>query len=114
MSGFFESVRWKTCTQTRPRFILSCQVLGNGVRTHVNFKAEISSTGGTEQERTLDAASGRTASPTHYQLSYSGPSCEIDTDTVKGQLLKGGEATPFPSAHKPNKRTRVRVAQSHS
>ena len=30
-------------------------------------------TGGSEEERTLDAASRRTASPTRYRLSYSGP-----------------------------------------
>ena len=56
--------------QTRPRFILSSERLsGDGVRTHVISKGTIPSTG----YRTHDAASRRTASPTHYRLSYSGP-----------------------------------------
>ena len=41
--------------------------------THVNSKGKIPSTGGLEEGRTPDAASGRTASPTHYRLSYSSP-----------------------------------------
>ena len=48
-------------------------VLGNRVRTHVNSKGKIPSTEGSEQDWTCDAASCRTASPTHYQLSYSSP-----------------------------------------
>ena len=47
--------------------------LWNGVRTHVNSKGEIPSTGGSEEGPTRDAASRRTASPTYYWLSYSGP-----------------------------------------
>ena len=63
----------RTCAKTSPRFILSSQrVLGNGVRTRINFKAKIPSTGGSEEGRTGDAASRRTASPTLYRLSYSG------------------------------------------
>ena len=47
---------------------------GNGVRTQVNSKGKISTTGGSEEGRTCDAASCRTASPTHfYRLSYSSP-----------------------------------------
>ena len=41
----------------------------DGVRTHVNSKEKIPSTGNTEEDQTYDAASSRTASPTHYQLS---------------------------------------------
>ena len=48
------------------------EFLGNGVRTHVNSKGKIPSTGGSEEGRTHDAASRKTASPTHCQLSYSG------------------------------------------
>ena len=40
MSGSFESVRWNACVQTRPRFIFSSEVWGNGVRTHVNSKGK--------------------------------------------------------------------------
>ena len=46
---------------------------GNGVRNHVNSKGIIPSTIGSEEARARDAASRRTASPTHYRLSYSGP-----------------------------------------
>ena len=61
------------CAQTRPRFILSSErVLGNGVRTRVNPKGKIPSPGGSEEGRTRDSASRSTASPKHYQLSYSG------------------------------------------
>ena len=48
-------------------------LLGNGVRTHVNSKGKIPSTGGSEEDRTCDTASRRTTRPTHYQPSYSGP-----------------------------------------
>ena len=47
--------------------------MGNGARAHVNSKGKIPSTGGSEEGQTRAAASCRTASPTHYQLSYSGP-----------------------------------------
>ena len=62
------------CVQTRPQFILSSErVVGNGVKTHVNSKRKIPYTGGSEKDQTHDTASRRTASPTHYQLSYSSP-----------------------------------------
>ena len=62
------------CAQTRPRFILSSKrVWGNGFGTHVNLRGKVPSTAGSEEERTCAAASRRAASPTHYQLSYSGP-----------------------------------------
>ena len=62
------------CAQTRLRFILSSEiVLGNGVRTHVNSKGRISSTGASEEGRTSDAVPRITASQTHYRLSYSRP-----------------------------------------
>ena len=52
----------------------SKEFLGNGVRTHVNFKGKMRPpTGGSKQDRTRDAVLRRIASPTHYQLSYSGP-----------------------------------------
>ena len=55
-------------------FILSSKrVLGNGVRTYVDSKGKILSTEGSEEVQTCVAASRRTASPTHYQLSCSGP-----------------------------------------
>ena len=45
------------CAQTRPRFILFSpkRVLGgNGVRTHVNYKEKVPSTGSSEEDRTHD------------------------------------------------------------
>ena len=42
-------------------------------RSHVNSKGKIPFTGGSEEGWTCDAASHRTASPTHYRLSYASP-----------------------------------------
>ena len=50
------------------------RLLGNGVRSHVNSKGEIPSTGGSEEGWIHNTASRRTVSPTHCPLSYSGPS----------------------------------------
>ena len=41
--------------------------LRNGVGTHVNSKGKIPFTGGSEEDQTHNAASCRTASPTHYR-----------------------------------------------
>ena len=57
--------------QTTTRSILSAGVLGNVVKAHANSKGKIPSAGGTEEGRTRDTASRRTASPTHYRQSYS-------------------------------------------
>ena len=69
MSGhFLVHAMQCTCTQTRPRFILSSErdfFLGNGVRTQIDSKGKILSTGSSDEDRTYDAASRRTASPTH-------------------------------------------------
>ena len=53
------------------------EFLGNGVRTHVNSKKKIPSTGksSSEEDQTHDAASHRSASTTHYRLSHSSPFC---------------------------------------
>ena len=62
------------CAQTRPQFILSSErVLRNGVRTQFNSKGKIPSIRGPQEGLTRDAASSRTASPTHYRPSYSSP-----------------------------------------
>ena len=45
----------------------------NGERNHLNSKGKIQSKGGSEEVRTRDAVSYRTASPTHYRLSYTAP-----------------------------------------
>ena len=64
----------------------------NGVRTILTPREKIPSTGkklSTEEDRTHDAASSRTASPTHYQLSYSGPTWgqQVPALTVYRQAL---------------------------
>ena len=64
------------CAQTWPRWSHPKEILGNGVKTHINPKGKIPSTGkkfSSEEDQTQDAASSIRASPTHYQLSYSGP-----------------------------------------
>ena len=76
VSGSFESMRWnayRLCLYSHLR-----KFLGNGVRTHVNSKRKIPSTEGSEEVQTRDAASHRTASPTHYRLSYVGPTATND------------------------------------
>ena len=78
------------CAQTRPRFILSSKrTLGNGVRTHVDSKRKTFSTGGSEEGLIHDATSHRTASPTHYRLSYSGPHCHPNqSNTLHTELFR--------------------------
>ena len=75
MSGSLESVRWNACVHRLDFSLYSHpkEFWGSGVRTHVNSKGKYPSTGGSEEVQTRDAASRRTASPTHYRLSYSGP-----------------------------------------
>ena len=42
------------------------ELLGNGVKAHVNSMGKIHSTGGSEEDGTRHAASVGTANPTHY------------------------------------------------
>ena len=74
--GIFESVQWNASVHRLYLGLYSHpnEILGNGVRTHFifNSKRKIPSTGSSEEDWTRDAASCRTASPTHYGLSYSG------------------------------------------
>ena len=73
------------CAQSRSQpILLSERVLGNGVWTHVNSKGKIHSTRGSEKGQTHDAASCRTASQTHYQLSYSRPGFWYDLSGKAG------------------------------
>ena len=76
MSGSLESVRWNAFVHRLDLDLYSHpkEFSGeNGVRTHVNSKGKIPSTGKILEDRTHDAASSRTASLTHCQLSCSGP-----------------------------------------
>ena len=64
------------CAQTRPQFILSFKrVFGEWSQNQgKNSKGKIPYRGGSEEDRTCDAVSRRTANPTHYWLNYSAPS----------------------------------------
>ena len=76
--------------------LLSERVLGEWVRTHVNSKGKIPSTGkkkiSSEEDRTHDAASSRTVSPTHYQLRYFGPRWVITSQLEPDMSLLCGWA----------------------
>ena len=66
------------CAQTRPRFILSSErVLGEWSQNPVNSKGKIPSSEkiSSGEDGTHDAASSRTASPTHYQRAIAAPRC---------------------------------------
>ena len=76
------------CVHEPWSILSSKRVLGNGVRTHVNSKCKIPSTGGSEQDRTCNAASHRTVSPTHYQLSFSCPKTHDQTKISPGTPSK--------------------------
>ena len=96
MSGYFESVQWNACVHRLDLGLYSHpkEFWGNGVRTHVNSKGKIPSTGkillrggwdprrcikqdsqpntlpasySPEEDGTQDPASSRTVSPTLYQ-----------------------------------------------
>ena len=77
MSGYFESVRWNACEHRLDLGLYSHpkEFLGNGVRTHVNSKEKtcLPAKIFPEENRTLDAASSGTASPTHHQRTVQPP-----------------------------------------
>ena len=82
MSRSFESVWWNACVHRLDLGLYSHpkEFLGDGVRTvrgwsqnHVNSEGKTPSTVGSEEGGTCRAATCRTVSPTHCQLSYSGP-----------------------------------------
>ena len=76
MSGSLESVRWNVCVRRLDLSLYSHpkEIWGNGVRTHDNSKKKKKpSTRRSEEDCTINTASCRTVSLTHYQLSYLGP-----------------------------------------
>ena len=88
--------------QTRPRFMLSSKkVLGNGVRSHVDSKEKIPSTGGSAEGRTLNTASGRTASLTHYRLICTGPHVSDEKEFLFFFILHRIEMWLWSSYHVP-------------
>ena len=72
------------CAQTRPWFILSSKT----VRTHVNSKGKIPSTRGSEEGQSRDIEAHRTASPTHYGLSYSSPMSDLQWKILHSVLVR--------------------------
>ena len=74
----FESMWWNACVHRLDLSLYSHpkEFWGNGVRTHVNSKGKIPSTGAFfwEEDRTQDTASSRTVNPTHYQWAILVPS----------------------------------------
>ena len=96
MSGSFESMQWNACVH---RLGLSLyahpkEFVGNGVKTHVNSKGKIPSTGGSEEGWTCDSASCRTENPTHSWLSYSSPDCNSTKNEEKEQI-SNNPYTPY-------------------
>ena len=94
MSGFFESVRWDASLH---RLDLSLYSLpkeffgGMESEPMLTPREKIPSTRVSEEGRTSDAASHRTASPTHYRLSYSlTPSLPHPLATMFGVVLVSG------------------------
>ena len=93
MSGSFESMRWNACVHRLDLGLYPHpkEFGGNGVRNYANSKGKIPSTGGSVEVRTCNAASRRTASPTHYQLSYPSPKLEA----ILGRSLGLKATTPL-------------------
>ena len=87
MSGSFESVRWKACVYRldlnlypHPKEVFfggGEGGRGGGMETEPTLtpkeKSPLPEKFSSEEDQTHNAASSRTASPTHYQLSYSSP-----------------------------------------
>ena len=90
MSGSFESMQWNACVHRLDLGLYSHPKDwwergggggGDGVRNHVSSKGKIPSTVGSEKVEAHDAASSRTASPTHYL-----PSELFRPSTVRNQF----------------------------
>ena len=77
------------CTQTRPQFILSSESFW-GMESEPMLapreKSPLPEKFSSEEDRTHAAASCRTASLTHYQLSYSGPIYQL-TKFERNQVM---------------------------
>ena len=77
------------CAQTRPRFLLSSErVFGEWSQPMLTPKEKSPppENFSSEEDRTHGAASSGTASPTHYQLSFSGPhASDLKTGTPAAQ-----------------------------
>ena len=97
MSGSLESVRWNACVHRLDLDLCSQskEFLENGVRTHVDSKGKKSTPPEkkiSEEDRTHDAASSRTASPTHYQRAIPAPGrIETNLFSTKKQICQSNQ-----------------------
>ena len=87
MSGSFESVRWNACAH-RLDFGLNShpkEFWGNGVRTHVNFKGKIPSTGKLLSRGVSNPLRciKQDSEPNTLPVSYSGPIPYLKTERQK-------------------------------
>ena len=73
--------RLDLCSYSYPK-----ELWGNGVRTHVNAKGKFPLPEAQRRIELQRCASGRTASPTYYRLSYSRPlwSCQVGRGMMSG------------------------------
>ena len=92
------------CAQTRSRFIPLIRKSFGGMESGPMFtpkeKSPLPEKFSSEEDRTHDAAASGTASPTHYQLSYSGPrsGCFLASLLTRctGHCLSRGVSSPSP------------------
>ena len=92
MSGSFECVRWNACEHRLDVCLYSHlkEFWGNEVRTHVNSKGKIPSTGkkiSSVEDRAHDAASSGTASPKHYQRAIPAPSPALESQQPNPRFI---------------------------
>ena len=116
MSESLESVRLNACVHRLDLGLYSHskEFGGNGARIHVNSKGKnplyqkkISS----EEDRTHDAASSRTASPTHNQRAIPAPAYHWAPAVVSEPLQRRPRCCrrlPGPAWHRTNVRARER------
>ena len=87
MSGSSQSVQWNACVHRLDHGLYSPPKEIFRVWCQNPWKEKIPSTGGLAEGQTHNAASCRTASPTHFQLSYSSPLISAqDGITVLGNV----------------------------
>ena len=94
MSGSFEPKRWNACVHRQDLGLYSHlkEFWGNGVRAHVNSKRKSPTpeqfSSDSEEDRTCNAASQRTVSPTHYQQAIPFPAPRLPIQTSTNEYMK--------------------------
>ena len=113
MSGSFEAVRWNACAH-RPYFCLYSHQEGV-LAEQSQTPREKSPLPEAQRGLTRDTPSRRTASLTHYRLSYSGPRTEGLSTADQPQKEKStAEALEFTHAHKPCWLVACLTSQQHA